>query len=68
MRSRDDALRRLSEVSAFFRQTEPHSPIPYLIERAVCWGSLTLEQLLQELIKDSNTRDQVGELLGFKRG
>jgi len=68
IKSRDDALRRLSEVSAFFRQTEPHSPIPYLIERAVFWGGLSLEQLLQELIKDSGTRDQVGELLGFKRG
>lgn len=68
IRSREDALMRLTEVAAFFRQTEPHSPIPYLIQRAVGWGSLTLEQLLQELIKDSGTRDQVGDLLGFKRG
>lgn len=66
--SRDDALRRLTEVAVFFRQTEPHSPIPYLIERAVAWGGLTLEQLLQELVKDSGTRDQIGDLLGFKRG
>lgn len=68
IRSREDALKRLNEVAAFFRQTEPHSPIPYLIERAVAWGGLTLEQLLPELIKDSGTRDQIGDLLGFKRG
>jgi type VI secretion system protein ImpA len=67
IRNREDAFRRLAEVAAFFRQTEPHSPIPYLIERAVTWGGMTLEQLLEELIKDSGTRDQIGELLGFRR-
>jgi len=65
--SRQEALNRLREVAAFFRQTEPHSPIPYLIERAASWGGLSLEQLVQELVKDSGTREQIGELLGFKR-
>lgn len=65
--SREDALRRLTEVAAFFRQTEPHSPVSYLVERAVSWGRLPLEQLLEELIKDSSARDQVGDLLGLKR-
>jgi type VI secretion system protein ImpA len=67
IRSRQDALKRLQEVAAFFRQTEPHSPIPYLIERAIAWGGLSLEQLIPELVKDSSTRDQIKDLLGFKR-
>jgi type VI secretion system protein ImpA len=67
IKSRADALRRLQEVAAFFRQTEPHSPISYLVSRAAGWGQLSLEQLLDELVKDGAVRDQISELLGFKR-
>src|SRR5947209_331044 len=34
VRSRADALRRLEEVAGFFQQTEPHSPVAYLVQRA----------------------------------
>lgn len=66
LKSREDAFRRLEEVAAFLRRTEPQSPIPYLIERAVTWGRLPFDQLLTELIKDQTTRGQVVELLGIK--
>jgi len=67
VRSRDDALRRLAEVAVYFRQTEPHSPVSYLVERAGMWAKMSFEELLTELVKDSGTRDQIGELLGIKR-
>ncbi len=67
VRSRDDALRRLAEVALYFRQTEPHSPVSYLVERAGMWAKMSFEELLTELVKDSGTRDQIGELLGIKR-
>jgi type VI secretion system protein ImpA len=34
VRSRQDAIRALDAVSAFFRQTEPSSPVPLFLERA----------------------------------
>jgi len=34
VKSRQDAIRALDAVSAFFRQTEPSSPIPMFLERA----------------------------------
>jgi type VI secretion system protein ImpA len=34
VRSRQDAIRALDAVAAFFRQTEPSSPVPLFIERA----------------------------------
>lgn len=66
VRSRDEAFRRLEEVADFLRRTEPQSPVPYLIERAITWGQLPFDQLLQEMIKDKNSRGQVVELLGIK--
>jgi hypothetical protein len=38
--SRADALRRLAAVAAYFRRTEPHSPVSYLVQRAVRWGEM----------------------------
>lgn len=50
--SREDALRVLAEVSQYFKATEPHSPIYYLLDRAVQWGSMPLDQWLQAMIQE----------------
>ena len=34
IRSRDDAIRALDAVAAFFRKNEPSSPVPLFVERA----------------------------------
>ncbi len=34
IRSRQDAIRALDAVSAYFRQNEPSSPVPLFLERA----------------------------------
>ncbi len=64
--SREDAFKRLAEVAAYLRRTEPQSPVPLLIDRAITWGRLPFDQLLQELVKDTSVRGQVGELLGIR--
>lgn len=66
LRSREDAFRRLEEIAAYLRRTEPQSPVPYLIERAVAWGRMPFSALLNELIKDEPSRGHVVELLGIK--
>lgn len=65
IRSREDALRRLSEVADYFRRMEPHSPVPYLIHRAIRWSRLSFEQLLVELVKDENARYEIVRTLGL---
>ena len=62
--SRKEALRRLGEIAAFFQQTEPHSPVSYLVQRAVKWGNMGLESWLQEVIKDQSVLFQLRETLG----
>lgn len=66
IRSREDALRRLSEVAEFFRRAEPHSPVSYLVDRAVSWGKMSLEAWLGEVVKDSSTLDNIRETLGIR--
>lgn len=66
--SRKDALRRLGEIAAFFQKTEPHSPVSYLVQRAVKWGNMGLETWLQEVIKDQSVLYQLRETLGVDSG
>jgi type VI secretion system protein ImpA len=65
MRTRDDAFNTLRQVADFFRRTEPHSPIPYALERIVRWGNLSLPQLLSELIPDMTARGEYCKVVGI---
>lgn len=65
-RDRAEALRRLSGVAEFFRKTEPHSPVSYLVQRAARWGEMPLEEWLREVIKDDSVLGGVRETLGIK--
>ncbi|MBX7173001.1 MAG: type VI secretion system protein TssA [Pyrinomonadaceae bacterium] len=68
IQSRGDALKRLSELADYFRKTEPHSPISYIIQRAVKWGNMPLEIWLQDVIKDDNIIAAIRQTLGFNTG
>jgi len=64
IQGRRDALKRLNEIAEFFKRTEPHSPVSYLVQRAVKWGEMPLETWLQEVIKDQSVLVQLKETLG----
>jgi type VI secretion system ImpA family protein len=63
---RADALRRLEAVAVFFRRTEPHSPVSYLVQRAARWGQMPLEDWLQEVVKSEDVLSYIRETLGIK--
>lgn len=64
IKSREEAFRQLQHISLFFRSTEPHSPISYVIEKAVKWGNMSLGELVRELIPDDQARDIYSSLTG----
>lgn len=64
--NREAAFKQLLEIADFFRKTEPHSPISYVIEKAVKWGNMPLNELIIELIPDSSSREQFSALTGVK--
>jgi len=65
IRSRAEAYQRLAEAAEYLMRTEPHSPAPYLVKRAIAWGNMTLDQLLPELIRNDGTLTEVAELLNI---
>lgn len=64
--SRGQAVEQLLQVAAFFRRTEPHSPVAYLAEKAATWADLPLHTWLKTVIKDANSLAFIEEMLGVK--
>ena len=66
IRSRSEAYRRLAEAADYLLRTEPHSPTPYLVRRAVAWGGMSLGELLQELVQGEGDLRAIYTLLGMR--
>lgn len=61
---REQAYRALAQIAEFLLQIEPHSPVPYLIRRAVEWGELNAAELYYEVFHKCAGRIDMLELLG----
>lgn len=66
LNTRSDAIKQLADIAAFFKLTEPHSPMAYGIEQVIRWSEMTLPDLLQELISDNEARAGYFRLTGIK--
>ncbi len=65
IRSRAEAYRRLAEAAEYLLRTEPHSPTPYLVKRAVAWGSMSLHEVLGQIVRNDNEMQELNRLLRF---
>jgi type VI secretion system protein ImpA len=57
--TRDDVLDRLAAASAMLLEMEPHSPIAYMVQRAVKLARLPLPDLMKVLVRDPNVLVQL---------
>jgi type VI secretion system protein ImpA len=65
IRSRDDVVRALERVSAYYRDHEPSSPIPLLIERCKRLVMMSFLEIVRELAPDGIK--QIETLAGQKQ-
>lgn len=66
IQNRDHAFHELRKLADYFKQTEPHSPVPFLLERAIRWGYLSLPELLQEMTGgNSQVLSHINQLTGM---
>lgn len=64
--TREDLYRMLNDVAAQLQAIEPHSPIPYLIQRAVALGAMPFPDLMRALIRDENVLTEMNRELGIQ--
>ncbi len=67
IQSRGEAYLRLTEAADYLLRTEPHSPVPYLIMRAVSWGNMSLAELLHEFVGGADNLVAIQVLLGMRK-
>ncbi|MDR2925059.1 MAG: type VI secretion system protein TssA [Azoarcus sp.] len=65
--SREQAIRQLQEIAAFFRRSEPHSPVAYLADKAARWGGIPLHEWLRSVVRDETALSHIEELLGIEQ-
>lgn len=63
--SRDEAFRRLREAADYLRRVEPHSPVPYLVDRAVGWGEMPFKDVIRDVLRDDKAFKSILETLGM---
>jgi type VI secretion system protein ImpA len=66
LRTREDAIRALEEIAAFFRKTEPHSPLAFTLDDAVRRARMPLPDLLAEVLPDAAVRRMMLTSLGIR--
>jgi len=65
LRGRDQAYQTLSDAADFLTKIEPHSPVPYLIKRAVSWRDKSFMDVLQEMMGNSADVASLHRILGI---
>ncbi|QEH33822.1 hypothetical protein OJF2_23520 [Aquisphaera giovannonii] len=66
METRAEIYARISEAAAKLQQIEPHSPIPYLLMRAVDLGNLPFPELIKSLVLNADVLKVLNRELGIK--
>lgn len=64
VQSREMAYQQLATIGEFLMRYEPHSPVPYMIQRALEWGAMPLPELLRQLTEEGRGRT-LGVALGL---
>jgi len=52
--NRDHAFHELRKIADFFAKSEPHSPVSFLLEKAIRWGYMSLPELMEELVSGND--------------
>lgn len=64
--TREQVYRQLAEAADLLRRLEPHSPIPYLLQRAVELGAMPFPLLIKELVRNADVLSEMNRELGIK--
>jgi type VI secretion system ImpA family protein len=65
MHTREQAYQELLKIAEFLLRTEPHSPTPYLIQRAASWGEMPLPALVEQLSDSGSNMVRLLDVLGL---
>jgi type VI secretion system protein ImpA len=59
------AYEQIQRAAEALARLEPHSPVPYLVQRAVALGSLSFPQMIKQLVREENILSELYRELGI---
>lgn len=65
--NRESALQSIARIAVYLRTIEPHSPVSYLLQKAVAWARMPLPKLLTEVLAEGSVRDELFRLIGLEQ-
>jgi type VI secretion system protein ImpA len=63
--TRDQILQTIAQAASQLRTIEPHSPVPYLLEKAVELGRLPFPELMKALVRNNDVLASLAQELGI---
>ncbi|WP_201595106.1 type VI secretion system protein TssA [Psychrobacter vallis] len=64
--NRQQALKLLSQIQDYFATNEPHSPVTFLLGRAIDWADMPLDQWLTHIIKNEDQLAMLSDMIGIQ--
>ena len=64
--NRWQALKLLGQIQDYFATNEPHSPVTFLLGRAIDWADMPLDQWLTHIIKNEDQLAILSDMIGIK--
>ncbi|WP_430737073.1 type VI secretion system protein TssA [Psychrobacter sp. VH5] len=64
--NRRQALKLLGQIQDYFATNEPHSPVTFLLGRAIDWADMPLDQWLSHIIKSEDQLASISDMIGIQ--
>ena len=64
--NRRQALKLLAQIQEYFATNEPHSPVTFLLGRAIDWADMPLDQWLTHIIKNEDQLSMISDMVGIQ--
>ncbi|MGO2624399.1 MULTISPECIES: hypothetical protein [unclassified Psychrobacter] len=64
--NRRQALKLLGQIQDYFATNEPHSPVTFLLGRAIDWADMPLDQWLAHIIKNEDQLSMLSDMIGIQ--
>lgn len=66
IKNREAAYAKLAEAAEYLSYDDPHSPVPYLVYKAIEWGQMNTAELYQELFIQYQGQLNIFEVMGLE--
>ncbi|MGP5177078.1 type VI secretion system protein TssA [Psychrobacter aquimaris] len=64
--NRRQALKLLAQIQDYFATNEPHSPVTFLLGRAIDWADMPLDKWLTHIIKNEDQLSMLSDMIGIQ--